>query len=405
MSHENSPVQSVAKALRLLDLLMEAHQPLTLAALSEQTGWPKSTIHGLLSTMRESAVVDQQSDGRYCLGVRLFEYGCAVGASWSVSDLAKPHLQHLASVTGQSVFLSMLNRSEVITIEQVQSRAGLRVVSEVGTRLPLHCTSQGKVFLSAMADHEAKRVLSRRTLEPYTPKTLVTWEELFRVMQAARENGYAVEDGEYRFGLCSASAPVRDSSGAVRYAVGFVGMFDSVRSPDFQRDIDLTCAAAAQSQRRSAIGRKQRNFVPRRAAISEWNRGGDAMAIKRKFPPRVATVYCSGGCRAKRMRTAERSSSAARTTSSSRRTASTPTSSAARRRPTAGSCKKRKRARRGLISPRSFGMRSLTAAHRCENGENVSAKLCVRCLDIYHAQHYNKTHKKPPFAAFLRVSS
>lgn len=300
MSHENSPVQSVAKALRLLDLLMEAHQPLTLAALSEQTGWPKSTIHGLLSTMRESAVVDQQSNGRYCLGVRLFEYGCAVGACWSVSDLAKPHLQHLASVTGQSVFLSMLNRSEVITIEQVQSRAGLRVVSEVGTRLPLHCTSQGKVFLSAMADHEAKRVLSRRTLEPYTPKTLVTWEELFRVMQAARENGYAVEEGEYRFGLCSASAPVRDSSGAVRYAVGFVGMFDSVRSPDFQRDIDLTCAAAAQSQRRSAIGRKQRNFVPRRAAISEWNRGGDAMAIKRKFPPRVATVYCSGGCRAKK---------------------------------------------------------------------------------------------------------
>lgn len=101
----------------------------------------------------------------------------------------------------------MLNRSEVITIEQVQSRAGLRVVSEVGTRLPLHCTSQGKVFLSAMADHEAKRVLSRRTLEPYTPKTLVTWEELFRVMQAARENGYAVEEGEYRFGLCSPSAP------------------------------------------------------------------------------------------------------------------------------------------------------------------------------------------------------
>ncbi len=208
MSHENGPVQSVAKALRLLDLLMEAHQPLTLAALSEQTGWPKSTIHGLLSTMRESAVGDQQSDGRYCLGVRLFEYGCAVGASWSVSDLAKPHLQHLASVTGQSVFLSLLNRSEVITIEQVQSRAGLRVVSEVGTRLPLHCTSQGKVFLSAMADHEAKRVLSRRTLEPYTPKTLVTWEKLFRVMQAARENGYAVEDGEYRFGPC-ATAPAR----------------------------------------------------------------------------------------------------------------------------------------------------------------------------------------------------
>ena len=64
MFHENGPVQSVAKALRLLGLLMEAHQPLTLAALSKQTGWPKSTIHGLLSTMRESS-----GAVRYAVGV------------------------------------------------------------------------------------------------------------------------------------------------------------------------------------------------------------------------------------------------------------------------------------------------------------------------------------------------
>ena len=166
MFHENGPVQSAAKALRLLGLLMEVHQPLTLAALSEQTGWPKSTIHGLLSAMRESAVVDQQSDGRYCLGVRLFEYGCAVGASWSVSDQAKPHLQHLASVTGPSVFLSMLNRSEVITIEQVQSRAGLRDGIAVFTR-GLHHTEEflprdeglGRIGLQCAARQDALRLV------------------------------------------------------------------------------------------------------------------------------------------------------------------------------------------------------------------------------------------------------
>ena len=57
---------------------------------------------------------------------------------------------------------------------------------------------------------------------------------------------WAIEDGEYMFGLCSCSAPVRDSSGAVRYAVGIVGMFDNARSPDFARDIELTRGAAAQ---------------------------------------------------------------------------------------------------------------------------------------------------------------
>ena len=233
MSHENGPVQSAAKALRLLGLLMEAHQPLTLAALSKQTGWPKSTIHGLLSTMRESAVVDQQSDGRYCLGVRLFEYGSAVGASWSVSDQAKPHLQHLASVTGPSVFLSMLNRSEGITIEQVQSRAGLRVVSEVGTRLPLHCTSQGKIVLACMSESEAAALLARVPLTPYTPHTETDAGALLASLPACREAGFAVENGEYKIGLRSISAPVFTGGGALKYVVSVLGMFRSVHSDEF----------------------------------------------------------------------------------------------------------------------------------------------------------------------------
>lgn len=94
MSNENGPVQSVAKALRLLGLLMEAHQPLTLAALSEQTGWPKSTIHGLLSTMRESAVVDQQSDGRYCLGVRLL----STAAPWAQAGAFQTWQSRICSI-------------------------------------------------------------------------------------------------------------------------------------------------------------------------------------------------------------------------------------------------------------------------------------------------------------------
>ena len=264
---DGNTIRSVAKAMELLQLLSDAGEAMTLTAISERAGLPKSTVFGLLTTMRDYDVITQHADGKYALGLRLFEYGCRASAFWNISSLARPYLEHLAEATGASAMLSTYENGHIVALDQAEGRDSLRIVSAPGARLPLHCTSQGKVFLSAMADHEAKRVLSRRTLEPYTPKTLVTWEELFRVMQAARENGYAVEEGEYRFGLCSASAPVRDSSGAVRYAVGFVGMFDSVRSPDFQRDIDLTCAAAAQSQRRSAIGRKQRNFVPRRAAI------------------------------------------------------------------------------------------------------------------------------------------
>ena len=243
---DGNTIRSVAKAMELLQLLSDAGEAMTLTAISERAGLPKSTVFGLLTTMRDYDVITQHADGKYALGLRLFEYGCRASAFWNISSLARPYLEHLAEATGASAMLSTYENGHIVALDQAEGRDSLRIVSAPGARLPLHCTSQGKGFLSAMDDHEAKRVLSRRTLEPYTPKTLVTWEELFRVMQAARENGYAVEEGEYRFGLCSPSAPVRDNSGAVRYAVGVVGMFDSVRSPDFQRDIDLTCAAAAQ---------------------------------------------------------------------------------------------------------------------------------------------------------------
>lgn len=246
MPQEGAHILSVAKAFRLLDILAEAKAPLSLAELSEHSGWPKSTVHGLISTMKESSVIEQQSDGKYFLGVRLFEYGCAVSGCWSVSELSRPYLQHLSSKTGESVFLSVLNRNEVITIEQVQSRAGLRVVSEIGTRLPIHCTSQGKVFLAAMTESEAMRLFKSKLLPAYTPQTLVSWAKMESELAAIRRQSYAVEDGEYKIGLQSVSAPIRDISGQVKYAVGIVGMFRDIRSKEFMDAVLLTQDTAAQ---------------------------------------------------------------------------------------------------------------------------------------------------------------
>ena len=258
MPQENTLILSVAKALRLLDILTEVKTPLSLAELSERSGWPKSTVYGLLSTMRETSVIEQQSDGKYCLGVRLFEYGCAVSGCWSVSEISKPYLQHLSSKTGESVFLSVLNRNEVITIDQVQSRAGLRVVSEVGTRLPIHCTSQGKVFLASMTEAEAMRLFKSKSLPSYTPQTIVNWAKMQSELNAIRRQNYAVEDGEYKIGLQSVSSPIRDISGQVKYAVGIVGMFREIQSSEFRDAIVLTQNTAAQIS--TALGYRNENL-------------------------------------------------------------------------------------------------------------------------------------------------
>lgn len=227
-------VHSVDKAMTLLEILLGHRGPMTLQELSVSSGYPKSTVHALLSTMREHAVVEQQSDGRYGLGIRLFECGCAVSSAWDIGRLAHPHLEQLATVTDASAFLALLDGQNAISFDQAISATGLQVVPAVGGRMPLHATSQGKVLLSCLHDREVYRLLEKGGMQAFTPHTITDPNRFLADLAAVRERGYAVEDGEYRIGLRSAAAPVYDSSGQVRYAIGVAGLFRRVEAEDFR---------------------------------------------------------------------------------------------------------------------------------------------------------------------------
>lgn len=128
---DGNTIQSVAKAMELLQLLSAAGRSLTLKEVTEQSGLPKSTVFGLLTTMREYDVIAQTPEGRYTLGMRLFEYGCQIGRSWDVSRVAKPYMEHLAAQCGMSVMLCVREDGDVITLDQVEARDKLRIVSDV----------------------------------------------------------------------------------------------------------------------------------------------------------------------------------------------------------------------------------------------------------------------------------
>ena len=230
---EGKIIQSVAKAMKLLDILAATSVPLSLAELSSQTGWPKSTIHGLLSTMRDSSVVAQDEEGRYMLGIRLFEYGCTLSNSWTIIETAKPFIQHVSYHTGEAVFLSILDRGEVITLDRAENRIGLPMSAVMGCRLPVHCTSQGKLFLAYMSEHDREQLLGRTELCPYTQHTITTKAQLRAEFDKIKEQGYAIENGEYKVGLRSVAAPIFDPDGNVRYAIGIIGMFRQIETKRF----------------------------------------------------------------------------------------------------------------------------------------------------------------------------
>ena len=229
-------ILSVAKAMELLQILSQAGKPLLLKELTALCGYPKSTVFGLLTTMRAYDVVTQTPDGRSTLGLRLFEYGRQVERSWDISTVARPYMEHLCRQTGASVMLSVCEGGSVITLDQVETRGRLRVVSDTGSRLPIYCTSQGKVFLAHMSRTGA--------------------EALLREVETCRANGYAIENGEYKIGLRSISAPVYNVEGTVQYTVGVIGMFRSVHSEEFHGAVEQVCATAAMIS--AALGYRRR---------------------------------------------------------------------------------------------------------------------------------------------------
>ena len=142
-------VQSIEKAVRILEILAEAGTPMPLREIARRTELPKSTLHGIISTLRETGLVEQSAeDGCYGLGLHLFELGCAASGSRNITAISRPFLQSLANRAGETAFLAALDGTDALLLEVTEAPNPLRVALAPGTRMPLHCTAQGKVFLA-----------------------------------------------------------------------------------------------------------------------------------------------------------------------------------------------------------------------------------------------------------------
>lgn len=244
MPEREVKVQSIYKAVRILEIMTEFKQPMALGEIALRSGFPKSTLHGLISSLREQGLVDQSPlDGKYSLGLHLFELGCAVTATWDVTAIGKPYLQSIAQRISETTFLAVRDHEDTIILEQAEANNPLRVVMTAGTRLPMHCTSQGKLFL-AYHENALLHHLARQGLATYTPHSISTESALHDECTRIRENGYSIENGEYRIGLRAVSAPIYDATGEMSYAIGIVGMFRRIQSDEFTNATQLVCEAA-----------------------------------------------------------------------------------------------------------------------------------------------------------------
>ncbi|MBP3891575.1 MAG: IclR family transcriptional regulator [Solobacterium sp.] len=238
-------IQSVERAITLIDVIASKQDGLTLSQIAQKVGWPKSTVHGLLTTLRDYNYIEQSNeDGRYRLGIRLFELGSRVARSFDIKDVAVPVMKRLNKRFGETVHLGAEDNGEILYLEKVAADSLVSIMSEVGIRLPMHCSGLGKVLLAQKSEAELKRLISQKGLPALTKRTITTKTKLDEELEKVRKQGYALDDGEIMEGLRCVAAPVNDANGKTRYAISVSGQVRDLYGKRLEQIIKETIQAA-----------------------------------------------------------------------------------------------------------------------------------------------------------------
>jgi len=243
-------LSSVANSLRLIRAFSEDQYEIGISDLAKRLGLAKSTVHRLASTLLDQGMLEQNAgDGKYRLGLALFELGTLVRRKMDFTAEARPFLRTLMEKTGETVHLAILDHDSVLYIITHESKQALRMGSKVGTRAPVHATAVGKALLAFQPEEQIARIIARG-LPSSAPNTVVGGKALQRELELVRARNYAVDDEESEVGLRSIAAPIRNDSGNVIAAISIAGPVHRMTRKTLLGWVrELVAAADAVSQR------------------------------------------------------------------------------------------------------------------------------------------------------------
>jgi len=243
-------LSSVANSIRLTKAFTESEFEMGISALATKLGLAKSTVHRLASTLVEYDILEQnRENGKYRLGLALFELGTLVRRKMDVMSEAQQQIHALADLTGETVQLAILDHLSVLYIRIRESRQAVRMSSGLGSRAPAHCTSVGKALLAYQPAEIVKQVLDLG-LKRYTPNTIIEPAALVDELAQVKSRGYAIDDEEIEPGLRCVAAPIRDHSGEVVAAISVAAPIQRMTKKAVQATVPSVQASAEAISRR-----------------------------------------------------------------------------------------------------------------------------------------------------------
>lgn len=231
-------LKSLQKIVRVLDCFSTSRRALSVSDICAETGFPRSTTHRLLASMRDVGFLEQEHErDQYRLGLKLFELGSVALTNLELHREGRDIVDALHRLTGRTVHLAVFDGERAVVIQRNEAGTDANVPSTFVENSPAYCTSVGKAILAFQGAEAIDRVIAAG-LERFTETTLTDPDALRADLARTRARGFAVDEGEHRPGVRCVGAPIRNQSGKVFSAI-------SVSAPSWQlppEDVDELAA-------------------------------------------------------------------------------------------------------------------------------------------------------------------
>ena len=237
-------IRAVERALDVLMCFTSQTPELTMTQISEMVGINKSTVHRLLATLEGKRFVERDTEtGIYRLGIRLVQMAFLTMEHNDLRRLAAPFLHSLCDQYHENVNLSVLDDTDVVYVDVIESSQRVKLAASPGQRLPAFCTASGKAILAFVPEENVKSIL-KRGMARYTQNTILSQKAFFESIQEARERGFALSEQEFEEGINAIAAPIFNSKSKPIASVSIAGpAYRLTRGRMIEIGSDLVAAA------------------------------------------------------------------------------------------------------------------------------------------------------------------
>ena len=217
-------IKSLEKALRILLSFEPERRSQTVLQISKHTSIPITSLYRFLTTLEKYGFIRGDKEGRfYRLGPTLFRLGMLSYDSVDLREVAKPEMEKVAAMSGESIFLTVRDGRNSVCIESAEGRHRVRLTQRIGAVLPLHAGAAAKILLSYLPEPQRQNILKTLELRALGPRTITRRTMLEREISIIRSRGFGVSKEEVDAGSCGVAVPVFSEKGEVVAALASGG--------------------------------------------------------------------------------------------------------------------------------------------------------------------------------------